>query len=81
MSATVSVPAAASVLQFPLESRAPTRILPGPAAAFARGVRFVQARWVYHTTLSRLDGYSERLLDDIGAEYGIEEFARRAARL
>jgi hypothetical protein len=37
--------------------------------------------WIYHRTLSQLEGYSERVLLDIGAEHGIEEFARRAARL
>jgi hypothetical protein len=41
----------------------------------------LRRRWIYHKTLSELDGYSERALLDIGAADGIDAFARRAAGL
>jgi hypothetical protein len=41
----------------------------------------IRRRWIYHRTLAELENYSERSLHDIGADRGIEEFARRAARL
>ena len=39
----------------------------------------LRKRWVYHRTLSELEGYSQRNLADLGAAHGVEEFARRAA--
>jgi len=41
----------------------------------------LRKRWIYHRTLSELEGYSERTLLDFGATRGIDEFARRAAGL
>jgi hypothetical protein len=42
---------------------------------------FLRRRRVYRQTLAEVGQYSERGLLDIGADHGIEEFARRAARL
>ncbi len=39
----------------------------------------LRKRWIYQRTLSDLEGYSEHALLDLGAPYGAEEFARRAA--
>jgi len=38
-------------------------------------------RWIYQRTLAALEHYSARTLEDIGANRGREEFARRAAGL
>jgi hypothetical protein len=53
-------------------------IIASIAGATAESIR---KRWVYHRTLSEIEGYSARSLQDIGAHRGIHEFARRAARL
>jgi len=39
----------------------------------------LRKQWIYHRTLSELEGYTERSLQDVGAAHGVEEFARRAA--
>lgn len=39
----------------------------------------LRKQWIYHRTLSQLEGYSERNLLDLGAARGVEDFARRAA--
>jgi uncharacterized protein YjiS (DUF1127 family) len=39
----------------------------------------LRRRWIYHRTLAELQGYSDRNLRDLGANHGIEEFARRCA--
>ncbi len=36
-------------------------------------------RWIYQRTRAELQGYSEHTLRDLGADRGIDEFARRAA--
>ena len=41
----------------------------------------LRRRWIYHRTLAELQDYSERNLRDLGADRGVEEFARRAAGL
>ena len=46
-----------------------------------RVVGRLQKYWLFRRTLADLEGYSERALLDIGAEHGVEEFARRAAGL
>ncbi len=55
---------------------------PGALASFGGSIAtFIRRRRIYHRTLAELQGYTERSLHDIGADQGIEEFARRAARL
>ena len=39
----------------------------------------IRGRWIYHLTLSQLEGYTDHNLRDLGASHGVEEFARRAA--
>ena len=41
----------------------------------------LRKHWIYHRTLSELEGYGKRNLLDLGAADGVEEFARRAAGL
>jgi hypothetical protein len=72
--------ATASVLRIPVQDRSALK-LPSFAAVAGSVANFFRARWVYHSTFARLEGCSERVLQDIGAVHGVEEFARRAAGL
>ena len=67
----------------PLSSRATIRpSISGLLATLTEAAAApLRRRWVYQTTLLHLQDYSERSLQDIGAEHGAEEFARRAAGL
>jgi len=67
-----------------------TIALDGPIAAHrpsifgsiaAAPAKYIRSLWVYHRTLTQLDSYTERQLQDIGADQGIKEFSRRAAGL
>ncbi len=72
--------ATASVLRIPVQDRSAPE-LPSLAALAGSVANFFRARWVYHSTVARLENSSERVLQDIGAAHGVEEFARRAAGL
>ena len=71
----------ASVLRFPAEEK----LLSDTAGLFSEIAgsigKFFHRRWIYRDTISKLHGYSHRDLLDIGADRGVEEFARRAAGL
>lgn len=60
----------------------PRQVLANPLAALFYAVADgLRKRWTYQRTLLSLQGYTERNLDDIGADQGAREFARRAAGL
>ena len=72
---------ASSTLRLPAETPLPRIATLAPATLIAWLVAPVRRRWIYHRTLSELQGYSERNLVDLGAGNGVREFARRAAGL
>ena len=69
------------VLRAPSRGYSAINTVLSPAALAGRAAKFLRSRWIYISTVSKLEGYSERNLQDMGAAYGIEEFARRAAGL
>jgi hypothetical protein len=73
--------ATAISVRLPVSAGSSLKTLPSPAMLVGGVATFFRSRWVYQTTLAKLEGYSERTLRDIGADNGIEEFARRAAGL
>ena len=73
--------ATTSVLRVPLEVRSEANTTPFTASLAESVAKFFRSRWIYISTVSKLEGYSERNLRDMGVERGIEEFARRAAGL
>ena len=68
-------------ISLPIAAKSRTNIGAITASALGSVAEFVRRRWIYQQTISELQGYSRHSLLDIGAERGIEEFARRAARL
>jgi hypothetical protein len=68
-------------LPFPVSDTSSTRQVPSAAGLIGGVARYFRSRWIYQRTLTELEFYSERNLRDIGADQGIEEFARRAAGL
>jgi uncharacterized protein YjiS (DUF1127 family) len=72
---------AGSILRLPAATPLPHFARTSFASVFAIAAAELRRRWVYHRTLAELREYSERSLRDLGADRGIEEFARRAAGL
>lgn len=68
-----------SHLQFPVQTR--QRRLPSLLEEGSKALEWAAKRRVYYRTCRQLHGYSQRSLLDIGADRGVEEFARRAAGL
>ncbi len=73
--------ATASALRVPLQDHSAVNTMPSPASLAGSIAKFFRSRWIYISTVSKLENYSERNLRDMGVTHGIEEFARRAAGL
>lgn len=72
---------AGSILRLPAAPPLPRFARTRFSSVFASVGSQLRRRWIYRRTLAELRDYPERNLKDLGADRGIEEFARRAAGL